>query len=109
MSERIARQAEAWKQGILAKALARFPEAQQELVTGSDRPVEPLYLPVDRSDEDYLARLGFPGQYPLTRGVRPTMYRGRRGPCASTRDSETPRNPTGATSTCRSRGRPGCP
>ncbi len=77
MGEQIERQRKAWEQGLLAKTLARFPEAQKEFVTGSGRPVDRLYLPGDCSDEAYVARLGFPGQYPFTRGVQPTMYRGR--------------------------------
>ncbi len=77
MGERIEQQKKAWEQGLLARTLARFPESQKEFVTGSGRPVERLYLPGDVSDEAYLAKLGFPGQYPFTRGVQPTMYRGR--------------------------------
>ncbi len=44
--------------------------------TLSGKPLELLYIPVD-ADPDYLEKLGFPGQYPYTRGVHPTMYRGR--------------------------------
>ena len=77
MGEQIEGQHKAWERGLLAKTLARFPESQKEFVTGSGRPVDRLYLPGDPSDEAYLARLGFPGQYPFTRGVQPTMYRGR--------------------------------
>ena len=44
--------------------------------TSSGRPVEPLYTPDDRPDA-YLTSSGFPGEYPYTRGVQPTMYRGR--------------------------------
>ena len=45
--------------------------------TSSGQPVEPLYTPDDQPDFDYLEKLGFPGEYPFTRGVQPTMYRGR--------------------------------
>lgn len=58
------------------KVLQRFPERKDEFVTASGRPVERLYLP-DSEDEGYSEKLGFPGQYPYTRGVQPTMYRGR--------------------------------
>ena len=45
--------------------------------TSSGRPVKPLYTPADVEGFDYVDRLGFPGEYPFTRGVQPTMYRGR--------------------------------
>ncbi len=48
-----------------------------EFTTVSGEPVDPLYGPEDTADLDYLDDLGFPGQYPYTRGVYPTMYRGR--------------------------------
>jgi methylmalonyl-CoA mutase N-terminal domain/subunit len=48
-----------------------------EFMSQSSAPVEPLYTPADLADHDYDARLGDPGEYPFTRGVHPTMYRGR--------------------------------
>ncbi|HET7039374.1 MAG TPA: methylmalonyl-CoA mutase family protein, partial [Gemmatimonadales bacterium] len=48
-----------------------------EFISQSSAPVEPLYTPSDLGDHDYDARLGDPGEYPFTRGVHPTMYRGR--------------------------------
>jgi methylmalonyl-CoA mutase N-terminal domain/subunit len=66
-----------WEDSTVNKLLGRFPEWRQEFVTGSDKPVERLYVPEELSEEAYLERLGFPGQYPFTRGVQPTMYRGR--------------------------------
>src|SRR6185437_7366532 len=45
--------------------------------TSSGRSVKALYTPADRADADYFDDLGFPGEYPYTRGVQPTMYRGR--------------------------------
>jgi methylmalonyl-CoA mutase N-terminal domain/subunit len=45
--------------------------------TSSGRPVKPVYKPDDLGGFDYLGELGFPGEYPYTRGVQPTMYRGR--------------------------------
>ncbi|MHB8376228.1 MAG: acyl-CoA mutase large subunit family protein [Dehalococcoidia bacterium] len=45
--------------------------------TSSGRPVKGVYSPADRAGADYLRDLGFPGAYPYTRGVQPTMYRGR--------------------------------
>src|SRR5690606_25306616 len=45
--------------------------------TASSAPTERVYTPLDISDVDYVEDIGFPGQYPFTRGVQPTMYRGR--------------------------------
>jgi methylmalonyl-CoA mutase N-terminal domain/subunit len=45
--------------------------------TSSGRPVAPLYTPADEPGFDYMEKLGLPGEYPFTRGVQPTMYRGR--------------------------------
>jgi methylmalonyl-CoA mutase N-terminal domain/subunit len=61
----------------IAKALARFPERTKEFKTMTGRPVERLYLPDPSMVEQYDEKLGYPGQYPFTRGVQPTMYRGR--------------------------------
>jgi methylmalonyl-CoA mutase N-terminal domain/subunit len=45
--------------------------------TLSDHPIKPLYTPADLDQWDYETKLGYPGQYPFTRGIHPTMYRGR--------------------------------
>src|SRR5574337_1068622 len=66
-----------WQANVLQPALARTPERKQAFRTSSDIEVKRLYTPLDLADHDYLERLGFPGSYPYTRGVRPTMYRGR--------------------------------
>ncbi len=66
-----------WHDGMVAKTLARLPEQQPQFVTASGEPVDRLYTPRDGEAGDYLQKLGFPGQYPFTRGVQPTMYRGR--------------------------------
>lgn len=68
---------EAWEAGPVAKTTARFPERKKEFVTLSGTPVERLYTPLDIPDFDYEHDLGFPGQYPFTRGNQPTLYRGR--------------------------------
>ncbi len=65
-----------WEQGILEPLLQRHPERKDDFKTTSGIPIERLYLPAD-PDHDYLEKLGFPGRYPYTRGVQPTMYRGR--------------------------------
>ena len=66
-----------WKEATLQKTLNRFPERRDTFITTSSAPVERLYTPLDIADLDYERDLGFPGQYPFTRGVHPTMHRGR--------------------------------
>ncbi len=65
-----------WENKVLDKALKKAPERVPDFRTGSGLPAERVACPAE-PDEAYLARLGFPGQYPFTRGVQPTMYRGR--------------------------------
>jgi len=65
-----------WEATTLHQTLSRFPERQSEFETDSGIEVERVYTPADQPT-DYLGELGFPGQYPFTRGVQPTMYRGR--------------------------------
>ncbi|MBI4798362.1 MAG: methylmalonyl-CoA mutase family protein [Desulfarculus sp.] len=65
----------AW-QAKVDKSLAKHPERKAQFTTISGLPVERLYLPAE-TDQDYADKLGLPGQYPFTRGVQPTMYRGR--------------------------------
>ncbi len=66
-----------WENRILNKVLPQFPERKEKFVTGSNQEVNRLYDPLDLEDFDYLADLSFPGDYPYTRGVQPTMYRGK--------------------------------
>ncbi len=66
-----------WNDGAVAKTLGKFPEQKKTFVTASGKPVERLYVPAESPVEDYNSKLGYPGQYPFTRGVQPTMYRGR--------------------------------
>ncbi len=67
---------ERWEKETLNPALKRFPERKDKFETSSGIPLERVYLPQD-SDPDYNEKLSFPGEYPYTRGVQPTMYRGR--------------------------------
>lgn len=73
----IAAAAAAWRHETLDDALAKCPERSAQFVTAGGAPVDRLYLPAEPAAGDYVERLGFPGQYPFTRGVQPTMYRGR--------------------------------
>jgi len=66
-----------WEERTLTRTLARSPERRPQFTTTSDIEVQRLYTPADRSDDAYLETVGFPGTYPFTRGVQPTMYRGR--------------------------------
>jgi methylmalonyl-CoA mutase N-terminal domain/subunit len=59
------------------KVLNRFPERKDTFTTASGIEVKPLYTPQDLEQLNYNRDLGFPGEYPFTRGIHPTMYRGR--------------------------------
>ncbi|MFO7460510.1 MAG: methylmalonyl-CoA mutase family protein [Desulfatiglandales bacterium] len=61
----------------IEESLNRTPERKKDFLNTSGIPVHRLYTPLDLQDMDYLSDLGFPGSYPFTRGVQPTMYRGR--------------------------------
>jgi len=60
-----------------AQTLAKRPERKKAFLKSSGIPVERVYLPTHLEGMEYLRDLGFPGEYPFTRGVQPTMYRGR--------------------------------
>lgn len=68
---------EEWEQGALGKVLKRFPERKPEFMSTSGTEIKRVYTPEDVADLDYSRDLAFPGEYPYTRGVQPTMYRGR--------------------------------
>jgi len=73
----IIKEEERWERETLNKTLARFPERQPEFTTVSGMPIQRLYTPMDVEDLDYARDLGFPGEFPFTRGVYATVYRGR--------------------------------
>jgi methylmalonyl-CoA mutase N-terminal domain/subunit len=66
-----------WRDTTLAGVLKRFPERQERFEISSGTAVDPLYTPEDIEGLDHNEALGYPGEYPFTRGVQPTMYRGR--------------------------------
>ena len=68
--------AQAWRDGSLKRSLAKVPARMDRFATWSDLDVQDLRTPAD-APIDYLKDLGLPGEYPFTRGVQPTMYRGR--------------------------------
>ena len=59
------------------KSISKFPERCENFTTSGGIPLKRIYTPEDIQDENYAEDLGFPGNYPYTRGVQPTMYRGR--------------------------------
>lgn len=66
-----------WEDTMLSKALARSPERKERFETSSGIEIKRVYTDEDAAGRDYRQALDFPGQYPYTRGVQPTMYRGR--------------------------------
>lgn len=74
--EEIRRRRQEWEDGVLTETLVKRPE-REDVTTFSGIPVHRLYGPEDRSDGEYLERIGFPGEFPFTRGVQATGYRGK--------------------------------
>jgi methylmalonyl-CoA mutase, N-terminal domain len=66
-----------WLQGAYARAIERAPERAKVFETTGKVPIEPVYTPDDLNGFDHGRDLGYPGEYPFTRGIQPTMYRGR--------------------------------
>lgn len=68
-----------WQENTLKKSLERFKERKEHFETSSGIEIPRLALPANEeaSPGAYLEKLGFPGEYPYTRGIQPTMYRGR--------------------------------
>ncbi len=67
----------AWQETTLASSLKHFGERQDKFETTSNIDLSQVYSPEDLNDCDYLSALGYPGEYPFTRGIQPTMYRGK--------------------------------
>jgi len=65
-----------WKEKVYQKAIARYPERRSGFETSSHIELPEIALPT-KDDPAYLDKSGFPGEFPYTRGVQPTMYRGR--------------------------------
>jgi len=77
MSKNIREELERWEKSTLNKVLSKSPERESSFKTTSKIELKRLYTPLDTQDIDYCNDLGFPGEFPFTRGVQPTMYRGR--------------------------------
>jgi len=66
-----------WLDTKLQPAIKKAPEREEKFLTTSGIEIDDVYTPDDRQAFDYNQTLGYPGEYPFTRGVQPTMYRGR--------------------------------
>ena len=75
--ERIRQEQERWEGSTLANALKRGGERDEVEFRTSSTETRRLYTPLDIADVDYMRDIGFPGEYPYTRGIHPTGYRGR--------------------------------
>ena len=73
----VVKEQERWEKKTLPNWLERHPERKKEFRNTSEIPIKRLYTPRDTKTLDYIRHLGFPGEYPFTRGVHATMYRGR--------------------------------
>ncbi len=77
MGNDIEKEKERWEKETLNPYLSSSPERLKEFTTVSGRKISRLYTPIDIRDIDYLRDIGFPGEYPFTRGIHPTLYRGK--------------------------------
>jgi len=77
MSKNIREEFERWEKTTLNKVISKAPERESSFKTTSHIELKRLYTPLEAADLDYCSELGFPGEFPFTRGVQPTMYRGR--------------------------------
>ncbi len=73
----LSREQERWEEEVLREWVSVLPERREEFLTTSGFEMKRLYTPCDTADLDYLRDLGFPGDYPFTRGLHATMYRAR--------------------------------
>ena len=75
--EQIKHAKDKWEETTLQQTLAKSPERRNKFITASSEEIDRLYTPLDVADMDYDRDIGMPGEYPYTRGVHSTMYRGR--------------------------------
>ena len=108
MTENLQQRKSEWEQTVLNKTLGKFPERKAQFTTSSDIPLDRFYVPEDADADQLPGDVGFPGEYPFTRGVQPTMYRGRLLDDAPVcRVMPPPKNRTRATAICSTQGKPG--
>jgi methylmalonyl-CoA mutase N-terminal domain/subunit len=75
--KKIAAAKDKWEKNTLSSHQAMHPDRREVFVTTSSKPVKVIYTPLDIPNFDYMKDLGFPSEYPYTRGVQPSMHRGR--------------------------------
>jgi len=75
--EKIKHKQESWENNQVKKVISKFPERKETFMTSSEIKVKNIYTPLDICNNNFLNNIGFPGEYPYTRGVQPTMYRGK--------------------------------
>jgi methylmalonyl-CoA mutase N-terminal domain/subunit len=66
-----------WQETTLKKSVSKSPTRQPYFRTTSHIELKDIFTPLDAGDDDYMPDIGLPGEFPFTRGVQPTMYRGR--------------------------------
>jgi methylmalonyl-CoA mutase N-terminal domain/subunit len=77
MAGKLDKAKQSWQDTTLKNTLKKVPERRERFTTSSSIDVPRLLLPEDGNADEYLEQLGFPGDYPYTRGIQPTMYRSR--------------------------------
>src|SRR5512146_3192438 len=75
--EQLQKELEQWEETTLQRSLQQLPERKDEFITTSSEAINRLYTPMDIAEEEYAQDLSLPGEYPYTRGIHPTMHRGR--------------------------------
>lgn len=76
--EEIKKAEQEWEENVVKPLIAKRPERKEKFMTDDGFEIKRIYTPADLGEDwDYMEKLGFPGQYPFTRGVYATMYRGR--------------------------------
>lgn len=75
--EKIRKEKKRWEETTLKSTLSKFPERRESFISTSSKEINRIFTPMDIEKTDYNKDLGFPGEFPFTRGVQPTMYRGR--------------------------------
>ncbi len=76
LNEGLSAVVEKWTENV-EQTLNKRPERKPDFVNTSGVPIKRVYTPLDHTDDDYLSEISLPGEFPYTRGVQPTMYRGR--------------------------------
>ncbi|GBD91302.1 methylmalonyl-CoA mutase [bacterium BMS3Abin04] len=75
--DKIQKEMQNWEANTYKKAVEKHPERKSNFTTQSFSPINPLYTPIDIKELDFIGDLSFPGEFPYTRGIQPTMYRGK--------------------------------